>query len=47
VNFRASHKDEVIKLTPNILENLEMADIVRGSTEDFEVLFHKTDPDAI
>jgi len=47
VNFRASHKDEVIKLTPNILENLELADIVRGSSEDFEVMFHKTDPDLI
>ena len=47
VNFRASHKDEVMKLTPNILENLELADIVRGSSEDFEVMFRKTDPDAI
>ena len=47
VNFRASHKNEVIKLTPNILENLEYADIVRGSTEDFEVMFRKSDPDAI
>jgi len=47
VNFRASHKNEVVKLTPNILENLEMADIVRGSTEDFEVMFRKTDPDVI
>ena len=47
VNFRASHKDEVMKLTPNILENLELADIVRGSTEDFDVMFHKTDADAI
>jgi len=47
VNFRASHRDEVIKLTPNILENLEYADIVRGSNEDFEVMFQKTDPDAI
>ena len=47
VNFRASHKNEVMKLTPNILENLELADIVRGSTEDFEVMFRKTDPDAI
>ena len=47
VNFRSSHKNEVMKLTPNILENLEMADIVRGSSEDFEVMFHKTDPDAI
>ena len=47
VNFRASHKNEVVKLTPNILENLEMADVVRGSTEDFDVMFHKTDADTI
>ena len=47
VNFRASHKNEVLRLTPNILENLEYADIVRGSTEDFEVMFHKSDPDVI
>lgn len=47
VNFRASHKDEVMKLTPNILENLELADIVRGSSEDFEVMFRKTDCDQI
>lgn len=47
VNFRSSHKDEVMKLTPNILENLELADVVRGSTEDFDVMFHKTDADAI
>ncbi|MCR4602078.1 MAG: carbohydrate kinase [Prevotella sp.] len=47
VNFRASHKSEVMKLTPNILENLEYADIVRGSNEDFEVMFNKSDPDTI
>jgi len=47
VNFRASHKDEVMKLTSNILENLELADIVRGSAEDFSVMFRKTDADAI
>ena len=47
VNFRASHKDEVVKLTPNILENLELADVVRGSAEDFDVMFHKTDADAV
>ena len=35
VNFRSSHKDEAIKLAPTIIENLEYADIVRGSTEDF------------
>ena len=47
VNFRASHQHEVMKLTPNILENLEYADIVRGSSEDFEILYKKTDADAI
>lgn len=47
VNFRSSHRNEVMKLTPNILENLEYADIVRGSRDDFEVMFRKTDPDTI
>jgi fructokinase len=47
VNFRASHRNEVMRLTPNILENLEFADIVRGSTEDFEVMFRKSDPDIV
>ena len=47
VNYRASHRHEVMKLTPNILENLEYADIVRGSTEDFEVMFKKTDAEVI
>lgn len=47
INFRASHQHEVIKLTTNLLENFELADIVRGSAEDFETLFKKTDPDVI
>lgn len=47
VNFRASHQHEVMKLTPNILENLEYADIVRGSTEDFEVMYKKSDPEVV
>lgn len=47
VNFRPSHRDEVVRLTPNLLENLEYADIVRGSADDFDVLFHTTDPDRI
>ena len=42
VNFRASHRNDVMKIPPNLLENLEMCAIVRGSSEDFEVLFgHK------
>lgn len=47
VNFRASHQHEVLRLTTNLLENFELADIVRGSSEDFEILFKKTDPDAV
>lgn len=47
VNFRASHQHEAMKLRPNLLENFELADIVRGSSEDFEVLFKKSDPDAV
>ncbi len=47
VNFRSSHRDDVMKITPNLLENLEYADIVRGSYEDFMVLYKKDDPDRI
>ena len=47
VNFRASHANEVMKVTPNILENLEFADVIRGSKEDFEVMFNKSDADSI
>lgn len=47
VNFRASHQHEVMKLTPNLLENFELADIVRGSAEDFEILFKKSEPSVV
>ncbi len=47
VNFRASHQYEIVKLTPNLLENFELADIVRGSAEDFEILFKRNDPDVV
>jgi fructokinase len=47
VNFRASHQHEVMKITPNLLENFELADIIRGSAEDFEVLFKKNNPEII
>ena len=47
VNFRASHQNEVMKLNANILENLEYADIVRGSQEDFEVMFNKHDAESV
>lgn len=47
VNYRSSHRNEVMKITPNYLENLEYADIVRGSREDFDVLYKMRDPDKI
>ena len=47
VNFRASHSNEVMKITPNLLDNLEMADVVRGSNEDFSILFKHNDADSV
>ena len=40
VNFRRNHAGEAIKLMGSLIENLEYADIVKGSDEDFEVLYH-------
>ena len=47
VNFRSQHKDEIMKITPNLIENLEFADIVRGSHEDFDILYKKSDSDKV
>lgn len=46
-NFRSSHRNEAIKLAPTIIENLEYADIVRGSAEDFLYLYNLQDADKI
>lgn len=46
-NFRSSHKDEAIKLASTIIENLEYADIVRGSQEDFFYMYGLRDADKI
>ena len=43
LNFRASHRHEVVKIYADMLENLDFANIVRGSTEDLENLFGSTD----
>ncbi|MDR1344010.1 MAG: carbohydrate kinase [Tannerellaceae bacterium] len=39
LNFRSAHAHEVVKLRPAIIENLEYADIIRGSDEDFFNLY--------
>lgn len=46
-NFRKAHAQEAIYLTPTILENLEYADIVRGSDEDFFNIFGKSDAERV
>ena len=45
VNFRPSHRGDVMRATPNLIENLEFADIVRGSREDFNVVYRIDSPD--
>lgn len=47
VNYRPAHKDELVKLKPNIIDNLEFADIVRGSRDDFDIIYKAADPDAL
>ncbi|MBP1613212.1 MAG: fructokinase [Bacteroidetes bacterium] len=42
-NFRSTHKDQAMRLTPIIIENLEYADIVRGSNEDFFYMYGMED----
>ena len=39
INFRKNHIADLPKVMPNIEENLQLADVVRGSMEDFEYLF--------
>lgn len=46
-NFRSSHKNEAMKLAPTIIENLEYADIVRGSLEDFYYMYGIKDAEKI
>lgn len=41
VNYRPAHQNDVMKITPNLIDNLEYADIVRGSREDFTILYKK------
>lgn len=47
VNYRSSHRSDLVKVTPNLLENFELADIVRGSDEDFQVMYNKNDADSV
>ena len=43
INFRRNHIHERDSLLPSIIENMELATIVRGSADDFRYLFDSTD----
>lgn len=43
-NFRKSHLHELKELMPTIKENIEFADIIKGSNEDFELIFNTENP---
>ena len=47
VNFRKPHIADLPNVMPNIEENMRLADVVRGSTEDFDHLYGLRDGDAI
>ncbi|KAA6334295.1 Fructokinase [termite gut metagenome] len=46
-NFRITHKNKAVRLAPTIIENMEYADIVRGSTEDFLYMYNLQDVNKI
>ena len=43
-NFRRAHLAELGELKPRIIENINYADIVRGSDEDFQLIFGADQP---
>ncbi len=47
VNFRKNHIADLPEVMPNIEENMRLADVVRGSTEDFGFLYGLHDGEAI
>lgn len=44
-NFRKAHASELDELRPLIIENIQMASIIRGSDEDFQNIFGTASPD--
>ncbi|MDL2244324.1 carbohydrate kinase [Parabacteroides sp. OttesenSCG-928-J18] len=46
-NFRKPHAHEALRVRPTLIENLEFADIVRGSDEDFFWLYGEKDIEKI
>lgn len=47
INFRASHIKDLPSTFESILENFRLATIVRGSSEDFSILFNSSDVEEV
>ena len=47
INFRRSHSHQKLELLPVIQENCKLSSIVRGSADDFDILFGIRDPEEI
>ena len=47
INFRKTHIPDIPQVMENIEENMRLANVVRGSMEDFEYLYNLQDPQAI
>ena len=43
LNFRSSHRHELEALTPVILSNFRQSSVVRGSADDFEIMYGTRD----
>ncbi len=43
LNFRKSHQHELDQLMPTLIENFQHSSIVRGSADDFEVMYGERD----
>jgi len=43
-NFRKPHAHELEELRPLILENMDLADVIRASNEDLKIIFGESDP---
>lgn len=47
INYRQAHKDDLLKITANMIENFEFADILRGSRDDFRVVYDTDDVETL
>ena len=47
LNYRRTYRDRINELLPTIHENFLLSDIVRGSADDFEIMYNLRDPEEI